>query len=193
MYTTFLADPPWSYNDKLSAMKDGVQRSSDSQYRTMSVLDICALCDKTNDTIAGFKRAHDGFLWLWVTNPFLLSGAGVAVCEAWGFKPKQLITWVKGRIVDSTFKLNIGLGHYTRGCTEHLILATRGAVTYLVRDNATPNVFFEGDVLLESRTRHSRKPESAYKLIERVTPGPYLELFARHQRPGWTTWGDECD
>lgn len=194
-YTTVLADPPWRYDDKLR-MSD-VARSSDDQYPTMDVHDICALYRpsvldwetqvKTPGLLAGHRIAEHAFLYLWVTNPFLLDGSGSMVCQAWGFEPKQLITWIKGRqsLEHPFITFQMGMGHYTRGVTEHLILATRGKCKALVKDHSVVNC------LLASKNKHSAKPEAQYDLIERVSPGPYLELFARSTRPGWTAWGNQ--
>jgi N6-adenosine-specific RNA methylase IME4 len=198
-FTTILADPPWQYADQL-AMSD-VKRSSGSQYSTMDVHDICALYkpiaiagdgSRSGGVLAGYPVADVAFLFLWVTNPFLLDGSGSMVCQSWGFAPKQLITWVKGRYPNianwcgsNRLVLQIGMGHLTRGCTEHLIVATRGKYKSLVQDHAIPNV------ILAPKTSHSTKPVEQYDLIERLVPGPYLELFARSRRPFWTSDGLE--
>lgn len=181
LYRTICADPAWSYRDSLS-MSD-VKRSSASQYSTMTVDQICALGHPGE--VAGHAIAADAFLWLWVTNPILLDGTGDRVCKAWGFKPVQLVTWVKGRIAGEKFVPQIGLGHFTRGATEHMILATRGTTKVLLKNRSTPNV------IVAPRTTHSTKPDAAYSLIEQLTPGRYLELFARAVRPNWTGWGME--
>ena len=114
----------------------------------------------------------DAHLWLWATNAALEQA--YAVVRAWGFVPRSLLTW---------FKPYIGLGNYLRNCTEQLIFATRGHAPVLVRNQ--PNWLFA------IRQEHSHKPEEIYDIIERCSPGPYLELFARRQRVGWDAWGDE--
>lgn len=203
------ADPAWDYDQKLE-MTDGVDRSAASQYTTMSVDEIC--CLMWVRTIFGHQVDDTAILFLWVTNPFLLNGAGVKVCEAWGFQPKQLITWVKGRLEvvltddhmggagyepdqehSSRLVLRTGMGHYTRGCTEHIIVATRGHATSLLRSRNVNNVILaeEETVLVAPRGRHSEKPNEAYELIERLTVGPYLEVFARTRRHGWIQHGND--
>lgn len=172
-YRVIYADPPWQYDDKL-AMSD-TKRSSDSHYSTMNVDDICRF--KIPETMS------DAFLFLWVTNPFLLDGAGTDVCEEWGFKPKQIVTWVK---LSDLGHLQIGLGHYTRGVTEQLIIGVKGTPKWLVKSHSIPNV------IMAPRGPHSAKPEAAYQLIERLVDGPYVELFARKRRPGWDSEGLEC-
>lgn len=162
-----------------------VKRAAGAHYETMSVREICELCESYPNVIAGHQIAKSAFLWLWVTNAFLLDGSGAEVCRAWGFEPRQVITWVKGRVVDGGMKPQIGMGHFARNCTEHMILATRGRAKERIKDRGVPNVF------LAPRSSHSTKPDEAYALIERLTPGPYLELFARKPRAGWQVHGND--
>lgn len=121
--------------------------------------------------------AADAHCWLWVTNATLR--AGYDVMESWGFTPRSPLTWIKPRI---------GLGQYLRNSTEHLILGTRGRAP--VKFRAQPTWMFA------PLQEHSHKPEEQYAVIERVSDGPYLELFAR-RRPrssaNWSVWGDEVD
>ncbi|CPZ71690.1 Transcriptional activator%2C adenine-specific DNA methyltransferase [Mycobacteroides abscessus] len=111
--------------------------------------------------------AADAHLWLWVTNATLRAGYDVA--EAWGFTVRSPLTWVKFRL---------GLGNYLRNSTEHVLFATRGKAPVLYRAQPT---WINAPV-----TDHSHKPEEQYALIERVSPGPYLELSpaaVRSRRP----------
>lgn len=214
-FQVVLADPPWNYSDKLR-MSD-VARGSADQYETMSDVEIARLStriDVTNHAgngkeiahhIAGFRIKDDAVLFMWTTNSFLIDGTSAGLCRVWGFKPKQLITWVKTKaehisgvenLVDSFLgpydskaitmdSLQFGMGHYTRGVTEHLILATKGKCTKLVKAKNIRNAFFA------PRRKHSQKPDEQYAIIESLFDGPYLELFAREQREGWTAWGQE--
>ncbi len=121
--------------------------------------------------------APDAHCWLWVTNATLR--AGYDVMEAWGFSPRSPLTWIKPRI---------GLGQYLRNATEHLILGTRGNAP--VRFRAQPTWMFA------PLQEHSHKPEEQYAVIERISDGPYLELFARRRPPStadWSVWGNEVD
>lgn len=113
-------------------------------------------------------------LWLWVTNASLF--AGRSVMEAWGFTYRSTLTWIKPRF---------GLGWYLRNQTEHLLLGTRGKAPMRFRS--------QGSWFYAPTQDHSHKPEEQYAIIERCSPGPYLELFARRTRPGWSTWGNEVD
>jgi N6-adenosine-specific RNA methylase IME4 len=115
----------------------------------------------------------DAHLWLWVTNAAL--PCAEQVIEAWGFQYRSCLTWIKP---------HYGLGRYLRTQTEHLLLATRGRAPIQFRS--------QGSWFYAPRQEHSRKPEEQYAIIERCSSGPYLELFARSARPGWTIWGDQA-
>ena len=121
--------------------------------------------------------APDAHLWLWVTNATLRHGYDVA--ESWGFTVRSPLTWIKFRL---------GLGNYLRNATEHVLFATRGKAP--VNFNSQPT-WINAPV-----QDHSHKPEEQYAIVERVSPGPYLELFARRRPPTrtpWAVWGDEVD
>ncbi|WP_016896125.1 MT-A70 family methyltransferase, partial [Mycobacteroides abscessus] len=118
--------------------------------------------------------ADDAHLWLWVTNATLRDGYDVMA--AWGFTPRSPLTWCKPRL---------GLGNYLRNSTEHLLLGTKGSAP--VRFRAQPTWLFA------PVQDHSHKPEEVYGVIERLSDGPYLELFARRPRHGWHVWGNQID
>lgn len=202
-YRTILADPPWQYTQPL-AMRDGVKRSSASQYPTLSVQQICDLYTPSvirqqrtgvkldRGTLAGHEIADVALLALWITAPLLLEGVHQRVCHAWGFTPKQIVPWVKGRIAGDRLVIQPGMGALTRGCVEYLILATRGKYTSLVQSHSQNGLLLaeEDAVMVAPKSQHSRKPDDQYRLVEALFPGPRLELFARREREGWTAWGD---
>jgi N6-adenosine-specific RNA methylase IME4 len=142
-------------------------RGADRHYQLMSVAQIKAM------PVADLA-ADDAHLWLWVTNATLR--VGYDVMEAWGFIPRSPLTWIKPRL---------GLGNYLRNATEHLILGTRGSAP--VNFKAQPTWMFA------PLQDHSHKPEEQYAVIERISGGQYLELFARRRQPGWHAWGNEID
>lgn len=219
-FKVVLADPGWEYNQPLK-MADGVRRSSASQYQTMSVQQICDLYTPSRlpargklqaGTLAGHPIADTALLGLWITAPLLIEGIHLRVCEAWGFTPKQIVPWIKGRLdvykfsdappvngremVDVRARLVIqpGMGALTRVCVEYLLLATRGAYTKVVKSHSENGLLLaeEDSFIIEPKSRHSKKPWQQYQLLEKLFPGPYLELFARQEdRHGWTFWGDE--
>ena len=117
---------------------------------------------------------EDAHCWLWVTNATLRHGYDVL--ETWGFTPRSVFTWIKPRL---------GLGNYLRNATEHILLGTRGKAPVLFNAQPTWGFF--------PLQAHSHKPEELYEIIHRVSPGPYLELFARRRQPGWDVWGNEIE
>lgn len=138
-----------------------------NHYKLMTLEQIKALP-------VGSLCAENAHCWLWVTNATL--EIGFSILWAWDFTPRSIFTWLKPRL---------GLGVYLRNCTEHCILATRGKAPVRVKNQPNVGVFPIQD--------HSHKPEEFYDIVERVSPGPYLELFARRRRHGWTAWGNEID
>lgn len=164
MFRCIVADPPWR-----EAGGGRIKRGADKHYALMKTSQII----KTISSCPLYQPAENAHLYLWITNNFLRDG--LAVLDALGWRYVTMITWAKqGRI---------GLGQYYRGMTEHVLFAVRGVQPALVRTEST--------LLLAPRGAHSVKPQAFYDRIERVSPGPRLELFARTLRPGWTTWGNE--
>jgi N6-adenosine-specific RNA methylase IME4 len=136
----------------------------------MTTAEICALP-------VSRLAEDDAHLWLWVTNGDIFE-TGPAVMGAWGFSYRSCLTWIKPRF---------GLGHYLRNQTEHLLFGVRGRAPVLFKG--------QGTWTYAPLQEHSHKPEEQYAIIERCSPGPYLELFARRKQPGWHSWGNqvECD
>lgn len=196
-------------------------RGAASNYPTMSVQAICDLYQPSKiemrgrivsgkrGFLAGHEIADVAFLFLWATGPLLLEGIPQRVALSWGFTPKQIVPWVKGRIaiddeaygasdanpanVTASLVLQKGLGRITRGVTEFLLVCARGKYSHLIKDKGQNGLIVaeEDSVILAPRSTHSTKPDAQYALIEKICPGPYLELFARKTRPAWTSWGNE--
>ena len=215
-YTTVLADPPWAYSDEL--LLSATKRGAASNYPTMSIQQICDLYEPSRyeqrgrimtgkrGFLAGHEIADVAFLFLWCTGPILLEAIPQRVANAWGFTPKQIVPWIKGRVAVTGYTgrqppidrcadliLQTGMGRITRGVTEFLLVCARGKYSALVKDKGQNGLILaeEDSVLLAARGAHSAKPKEQYALIEKVCPGPYLELFARQTRVGWTSWGNE--
>jgi N6-adenosine-specific RNA methylase IME4 len=170
-YRTIVADPPWRYRQQrilTTAKRPETRPEADAQYPTLTVAEIAALpvADMADD------NAH---LYLWVTNPKLFEAQPVV--EAWGFQYVTLLTWHKLG--------TLGMGYYFRGDTEHVIFAVRGKAP-IPPDRRDRNWF------AARKVGHSVKPDRFYEIVERVSPEPRLELFARRRRYGWDVWGDEA-
>ncbi|WP_254885476.1 MT-A70 family methyltransferase [Streptomyces sp. NA02950] len=145
-------------------------KGAEQHYRLMSL-------DRIKKMPVSDLAEDDAHLWLWVTNASLRDGFDVA--EAWGFTARSVLTWVKFRL---------GLGSYLRNSTEHLLFCTRGKAPVNFKSQPT---WINAPV-----QEHSRKPDEQYAVIERISVGPYLELFARRRPPStrdWSIWGNEVD
>lgn len=132
----------------------------------------------------------DSAVFLWVCAPLLVETLTMAQAWGWSYKTKAF-TWVKLR-GPATF--HVGMGYWTRANTEDVWLLTRGDPQRISRDVA--QIVADGvsdDAALAPLGRHSQKPETVQDRIERLVGGPYLEVFARRRRPGWTCVGNELD
>lgn len=164
LFRTVVADPPWPELGKWTGTRDG---RIGWKYDLMTYDQIDGLAPYLHSLVA--PQAH---LYLWATYRSLEHA--FTTMRTWGFNYKCVLTWCKP----------IGLGHFFRSSTEHLLFGTRGSNFPLVRRDI-------GTHFIGKRRGHSTKPQEAYDIIESVSPGPYLELFARNLRPGWSVWGNE--
>jgi N6-adenosine-specific RNA methylase IME4 len=140
--------------------------AAEDHYATMTIDELC-------DLPVVDQAAEAAHLYLWTTNGFLREA--FTVMDAWQFSYKTVLTWVKPQI---------GLGNYFRNNTEHVLFGIRGGLG--TNANDIPTAF------QAARGRHSAKPGSFYDIVEKASPGPYLEMFARSQRFGWDSWGNEA-
>lgn len=195
LYRTIVADPPWpmpetgvctrrkhegKYEGKNGRILDGAWwnrttgKSVRLPYQTMSLEEIMGLSVKDLSD----ANAH---LYLWTTNKFLESSYGIA--RSWGFEVSTVLTWCKP-------PQGIGFGGTYCNTTEFCLFCRRGTLKALRRVDSTwwkwSRPYANGVM------SHSEKPEAFQDMVESVSPGPYLELFARRQRLGWHTWGNEA-
>lgn len=173
-YRTIVADPPWPYPGGVSfgGSRDKLHAFA-LPYEPMTLDEIAVLP-------IGTMAEDDAWLFLWTTNRHLPTAWDLL--EYWGgFRYRQMVTWAK--LGASPFG-----GTFTHNAAEYLIAASRGAPSVKAR-------WPGGNVITTNRQGaggHSRKPEVFLDFVETVSPGPYLELFARRNRFGWDTWGDEA-
>lgn len=171
-FGTVLADPPWQFSNRTGKMAPEHRRLS--RYSTMTLDEIMALPVSQ----MALPQSH---LYLWVPNALILEG--LEVMKRWGFTYKTNLVWFKIR--QDGGPDGRGVGFYFRNVTELILFGTRGSLRTLDPGRRQVNI-------ITSRKReHSRKPDELYNIIEKCSPGPYLELFARHSRPRWTQWGNE--
>ena len=174
-FKTILADPPWQFQNRTGKMAPEHKRLS--RYGTMKLEDIQQLPVATlaDDT------AH---LYLWVPNALLPEG--LRVMEAWGFQYKSNVVWHKIRKDGGPD--GRGVGFYFRNVTELVLFGVRGKHARTLAPGRRQVNF-----LATQKREHSRKPDEFYDIVESCSPGPYLELFARGSRAGWSTWGNQAD
>jgi len=165
----------------------GKQRSADRYYDTMSVEELLA---ELPATLMQSLAAKDCALLFWTSG--LQNANALDVIKGWGFEYKTwAFLWVKTNPSSGIVALDEvqskdlhwGTGFTTRANAEAVLLASRGAPRRLAKD--------VHQIVIAPRTDHSEKPEEVARRIERLYPGPYVELFARKQREGWMTWGNE--
>lgn len=164
-YATVVADPPWAPalgSTWATATTDKARPQK--HYGTLSVEEIKALAPPTR------RQAH---LWLWVLSQHI--DWGYEVARAWGFEPQQTITWAKP---------GLGVGRFQSN-TEHILVCRKGS------RHGNPFGPTGGTWFSWPRGRHSEKPAEFYDLVERVSPPPFLEMYARTPRLGWAAWGNE--
>ncbi|KAF0118431.1 MAG: MT-A70-like family protein [Rhodospirillaceae bacterium] len=174
-FSTILADPPWQFANRTGKVAPEHYRLA--RYCTLNVEDISSLPVEEIST----PTAH---LYLWVPNALLPKG--LAVLAAWGFMYKSNIVWHKIRKDGGSD--GRGVGFYFRNVTELLLFGVRGHHARTLAPGRT-----QVNYLASRKREHSRKPDEQYALIEACSRGPYLELFARGTRPGWTVWGHQAD
>jgi N6-adenosine-specific RNA methylase IME4 len=163
-FGTIYADPPWPYGNQ------GTRAATKNHYKAhndLSVEDICKL--PINELTGNAAHCH-----LWTTNGFLREAFDVMA--AWGFQYKSCLVWVKP---------DFGIGNYWRVGHEFLLFGLKGKAPFA--DNSQQSWVYE------PAGEHSAKPAKVRRIIERCSPGPYLELFGRREVENWTVWGNEIE
>jgi N6-adenosine-specific RNA methylase IME4 len=141
--------------------------ATDIPYRTMTLDEIRALPVER-------WAEDDAHLYVWTVNKFVEETYGIV--RAWGFQPSTLLTWCKA-------PMGVGLGWAYGLTTEYVLFCRRGSLPYKTRVDSSWWQWKRGP--------HSAKPDAFLDMVEQVSPGPYLELFARRARFGWDYFGDE--
>src|SRR5512140_1264330 len=178
-FSCIVSDPGWSFRDALPGPKRGAAK----HYRCSSLEGIIQLHRSLIGQQFGARISLPGtypvaptsILFLWRVAS--MQPEALAVAECCGYKVKSELVWRKPRI---------GMGHYVRNRHEVCLICVRGTgVTDLILDHSIPSDFEA------PAGRHSEKPDKFYDIVQRLCKGPYLELFARKRRSGWTQFGDQ--
>lgn len=146
------------------------------RYETMSTDEIASLAVESH-------ASDESHLYLWCPNALLAEG--LQIMSAWGFTYKTNLVWYKVRKDGGPD--GRGVGFYFRNVTELILFGVKGGMRTLQPGRSQVNM------IVKQKREHSRKPDELFDIIESCSPGPYLELFARNRRDGWTQWGDQVD
>ena len=185
-FSCIVADPPWpikwsgggAYRINGRGEKHiNTKFKRTLPYPTMTVEEICAL---DVESIA----APDAHLYLWSPDRWVISGDAARVARSWGFEPMRLIVWAKR---------GFALGKFPRPQHEQALVCRRGNLPFQINNAGSVHIW----TMPYARSGksfgrvHSQKPDGFLDLVERASPRPRLELFARRTRPGWDVWGNE--
>lgn len=173
-YRTIYADPPWQFQNRTGKVAPEHKRLR--RYETMTLSEIKQLPVAE----AADEKSH---LYLWVPNALLPEG--LEVMAAWGFTYKTNLIWEKVRRDGQPD--GRGVGFYFRNVTEILLFGVRGGGNRTLQPGRS-----QVNLIRSVKREHSRKPDEIIPIIEQCSPGPWLELFARGDRPGWDMWGDQA-
>jgi len=173
-YRTIVADPPWDFGKQQWRTGAGHGRKYANvslPYGSMTLAELC------NMSVADLAE-DDAHLFLWTTSHHMREAFDVV--DAWGFRFRQMLVWAKANPMPMSMPFAPPASEFVIGCT-------RG------RPRQGPDFPLKSSVTFTStKLRHSEKPDVFMDAFEILGDGPYLELFARRQRLGWDTWGNEC-
>jgi N6-adenosine-specific RNA methylase IME4 len=167
LFKTVVVDPPWTPEQGATWKTRFTDKARPQKhYQTLTLKEII------NNAPPVEKKSH---LYLWVLSQHI--NWGYYVAEQWGFKVVTMITWCKPGLGTGQFQCN----------TEHVLVCRKGS------RHGNPFGKTGGTWFNWSRGRHSHKPDEFYQLVEHISPGPYLEMYARNSRIGWHVWGNEVE
>lgn len=172
-YKTILADPPWRFINRTGKVAPEHKRLN--RYDTLSLEEI-------KEIPVSLVTGTESHLYLWVPNALLPEG--IDVMKAWGFQYKSNLVWHKVRKDGGPD--GRGVGFYFRNTTEIILFGVRGRMRTLAPGRTQVNI------IRTQKQEHSRKPDELYDIIEKCSPGPYLEIFARGARSGWDVFGNQA-
>ena len=174
-FATILADPPWQFQNRTGKMAPEHKRLH--RYPTMKLKEITAL---------PVSQVADDPSHLYLLVPNALLAEGLEVMKAWGFVYKSNIVWEKVR--KDGWPDGRGVGFYFRNVTELVLFGTRGKNARTLQPGRS-----QVNLIRSRKREHSRKPDEMFDIIEACSWGPFLELFARGTRSGWTGWGNQAE
>ena len=171
-FGSVLLDPPWQFTNRTGKMAPEHRRLH--RYSTLKVNELAKLP-------MGDLVPEAGHIYLWCPNALL--GEGLHLLEVWGFTYKTNLVWHKIRKDGGSD--GRGVGFYFRNVTELVLFGVKGKLRTLDPGRTQTNL------IAHRKREHSWKPPAVHEIVERCSPGPHAELFAREVRQGWHQWGNE--
>lgn len=188
-FATGIIDPDWPYTvapgrERIADANgkgrlSGFTRNRDTsqnQYLQQEAMSIDALKKLPIDRLIG------GYLFLWTVGPFLINGSASAIMRAWGFRPVSILTWAKYNL--SKNHGYGGVGYWFLGNAEFCLVGKREGWPSIRTGRSS--------LIIKPKQEHSEKPDDIHQLCEERFPSPYVELFGRRRRQGWTVLGNEA-
>lgn len=189
MYKTLVIDPPWklcSGGSKSLAVH--------THYPVQTKKEIL---ETVHSWLKDHLIAEEAHLYLWCVNSYSSGYTkgitdGLEICRSIGFHPITNIIWCKPQNNPTPYGLRateicIFASKHRKGNHQEIMYGG----TANPQSVATPNLKRSLDWFIADRREHSQKPEEFYTLVEQRSNGPYLEMYSRKQRDGWTTLGNE--
>lgn len=178
-YAMILCDPPWSWVN-YAGKGSAPHRTEDAPYSVMTL-------DELKELPVGQLAKKDCVLIMWIIGSHLKQA--IQLGESWGFEFKSdCLTWVKIGKHDPSVR-PITMGKWTRKQVEMALIFSKGKPKRIGK--GVRQLIEADEIIYEPRREHSRKPDCQYERIEALVEGPFIELFARHHRDGWASWGNE--
>jgi N6-adenosine-specific RNA methylase IME4 len=201
-FKTAIIDPPWPYGaaSKHEKLSGYVTQEGNDQYPVLSIDDL------KNLPVSDVMDQNEAYVFLWTTSPFIPDA--LAIIKGWNFKYITTLCWYKNT--------GLGVGYWFRGCHELVLVAKRENAPSIRTGETSVFESIEDGAFASKRLRHSAKPDDLHELIEKqrepyvkeinrkdkegnlVTtthttpttfPSPFIEIFARRPRVGWTILG----
>lgn len=174
-YDLIYADPPWKQS---KGGKKSVRENSSGKPLDYPV---CSLDEiKEHLSLATAATGDNSILFLWTIDKYLFEAQQIA--ESLGYKLHARMIWDKVTGIPAAF--TVRYGH------EYLLYMYKGKLTPVAKDERGKI----HTVFREKVTKHSKKPEIAYEIIERLYPDlKKLEMYARNTRNGWDSWGNQIN
>lgn len=188
-YKTLIIDPPWKL---CSGGKPSINPKD--HYPVQTQLEIVRT---VKEWLHHHPVAEEAHCYIWSINSFSAGQCkgildAVELCKAIGFHPITLLTWVKPNGTPTPYgqrntEVCLFGARWRKGQHKRVMYRPTEDDLSVVGSGLVSSV----DYILSPRREHSRKPDEFYSLVESRSNPPYLEMYSRQNRFGWTTLGNQ--